>query len=191
MATDAELIGWSLTGDAEAFVTVVRRHEQAVGAYLVRRVGRVTAEDLLGEVWLAAYSSRASYDRSYPDARPWLFGVAVNLLRRHWRSLPPEDNVAELTELGAGFDPWPLVDARVDAAVLMRRALAALREEEREVVTLMAWEGLTVTGAARALAIPAGTARRYLHQARMALRTAPGVLSLFHELRPTREVEAK
>jgi RNA polymerase sigma-70 factor (ECF subfamily) len=51
---DAELIGSSLRGDEDAFVEVVRRHEAAVGAYLARRVGRELAEDLLGEVWVAA-----------------------------------------------------------------------------------------------------------------------------------------
>src|ERR1700748_1117302 len=87
---DSELIARSLDGDQDAFVEVVRRHEAAVGAYLARRAGRDLAEDLLGEVWVAALASRATYDRSFPDARPWLFGVAHNTLRRHWRSRPAE-----------------------------------------------------------------------------------------------------
>ena len=77
MASDAELIGWSLAGDGEAFVEVVRRHEAAIGAYLARRAGREVAKDLLSEVWLAAFGSRTTYDRSYPNARPWLFRVAT------------------------------------------------------------------------------------------------------------------
>jgi DNA-directed RNA polymerase specialized sigma24 family protein len=86
MASDAELIAQSLAGDGEAFVEVIRRHEAAVGAYLARRAGRELAEDLLGEVWAAALASRGTYDRSFPDAGPRLFGVAHNTLRRHWRS---------------------------------------------------------------------------------------------------------
>ena len=82
MESDAELIGRSLAGDGEAFVEVISRHEAAVGAYLARRAGRGPAEDLLGEVWVAAFESRGTYDRSFPDARPWLFGVALNKLRR-------------------------------------------------------------------------------------------------------------
>jgi DNA-directed RNA polymerase specialized sigma24 family protein len=55
MASDADLIGRSLNGDVDAFVEVVGRHEVAVGSYLARRAGRDAAEDLLGEVWVAAF----------------------------------------------------------------------------------------------------------------------------------------
>ena len=58
MASDAQLIVRSLAGDGEAFVEVIRRHEAAVGAYLTRRAGRGAAEELLGEVWVAAFGSR-------------------------------------------------------------------------------------------------------------------------------------
>jgi DNA-directed RNA polymerase specialized sigma24 family protein len=43
---------------------VIARHEVAVGAYLARRAGREAAEDLLGDVWVAAFESRRTYDRS-------------------------------------------------------------------------------------------------------------------------------
>ncbi|PSL57875.1 sigma-70-like protein [Saccharothrix carnea] len=64
MSSDAELIGRSLRGDTDAFVEVISRHETVIGNYLARRVGRQAAEDVLGDVWVAAYESRASYDRS-------------------------------------------------------------------------------------------------------------------------------
>ena len=175
---DAELIARSLDGDEDAFVRVVRRHEVAVGAYLARRAGRELAEDLLGDVWVAALASRAAYDRSFRDAGPWLFGVAHNMLRRHWRSRPAEDPVADLTGVASGWDPWTAVDSRVDAESLLRHALALLPPKQREILTLVAWEDLTVADAGRALGMPPGTARRYLHQARMALRNAPGMTAL-------------
>lgn len=78
MTSDAELISKSLHGDDKAFVELIGRHEGAIGAYLARRVGREAAEDLLGEVWVAAFESRRTYDRSFKDARPWLYGVALN-----------------------------------------------------------------------------------------------------------------
>ncbi len=97
MASDAELIGRSLAGDEQAFMEVIYRHEIAVGAYLARRAGREAAEDLLGEVWVAAFESRRTYDQSFPEARPWLYGVALNRLRRYWRSRPAEDLVPDVT----------------------------------------------------------------------------------------------
>src|ERR1700761_1728616 len=175
---DSELIARSLNGDEDAFVEVVRRHEAAVGAYLARRAGRDLAEDLLGEVWLAALASRASYDRSFPDAGPWLFGVAHNTLRRHWRSRPAEELVADVTGLASGWDPWTAVDRRVAAESVLRQALALLPPRQREILTLVAWEDLTVADAGRVLGMPPGTARRCLHQARLTLRNAPGVAAL-------------
>ncbi|HTU75711.1 MAG TPA: sigma-70 family RNA polymerase sigma factor [Trebonia sp.] len=182
MASDAELIGRSLSGDAEAFMEVVCRHEVAIGAYLERRVGREAAEDLLGDVWAAAFQYRGTYDRSFPEARPWLYTVALNRLRQYWRSRSSEDLVPDVTALAAGWDPWPTVDVRVDTRTAFRAAVAALRPDEREVLTLVAGEDLSVADAARVLGIPAGTARRLLHQARTTLRNSPEVAALLTEL---------
>jgi RNA polymerase sigma factor (sigma-70 family) len=185
MASDAELIGRSLAGDGEAFMEVIARHEVAIGAYLERRVGREAAEDLLGDVWVSAFQSRRTYDQSYPEARPWLYTVALNRLRHYWRSRPAEDlvpDVADVTGLANGWDPWPAVDVRVDTRTVLRAAVAGLRSDEREVLTLVAGEDLTVADAARVLGLPAGTARRLLHQARAALRNAPEVAALLTEL---------
>jgi RNA polymerase sigma factor (sigma-70 family) len=187
MASDADLIGRSLDGDVDAFVEVVERHEAAVGSYLVRRVGRDAAEDLLGEVWVAAFESRRSYDQSYDDARPWLYGVALNRLRRYWRSRPAEDLVGDVTKLAAGWDPWSAVDFGMDARAVLQSALMRLKPEEREVLRLVAWEDLTAADAARALGMPAGTARRLLSQARTALRDAPGVSALLKDRNSAKE----
>jgi RNA polymerase sigma factor (sigma-70 family) len=184
---DAELIARSLDGDEDAFVEVVRRHEAAVGAYLARRVGRETAEDLLGDVWVAALGSRGTYDRSFSDAGPWLFGVAHNTLRRHWRARPAEEPVADVTAMASGWDPWAAVDDRVNVESVLRHALALLRPQQREIVTLVAWEDLTVADAGRAIGIPPGTARRYLHEARMVLRNAPGMAGLLSDQNAMKE----
>jgi RNA polymerase sigma factor (sigma-70 family) len=181
MASDAVLIGRSLAGDAAAFMEMVCRHEVAIGAYLERRVGREVAEDLLGDVWVAAFESRRTYDQSYAEARPWLYTMALNRLRHYWRSRPAEDLVPDVTGLASGWDPWPAVDVRVDTKSVFRAALAGLRPDEREVLTLVAGEDLSVADAARVLGMPAGTARRLLHQARTALRNAPEVAALLIE----------
>lgn len=184
MASDAVLIGRSLAGDTAAFMEMVCRHEVAIGAYLERRVGREVAEDLLGDVWVAAFESRRTYDQSYAEARPWLYTMALNRLRHYWRSRPAEDLVPDLTDvtgLANGWDPWPAVDVRVDTKSVFRAALAGLRPDEREVLTLVAGEDLSVADAARVLGMPAGTARRLLHQARTALRNTPEVAALLIE----------
>lgn len=167
--TDAEAVARSLAGRPEAFAALVRRHGQAVHAYLSRRSGRQTADDLLGEVWLRAFRSRQSYDRSWPNARPWLYGIAGNTLRAHWRCHALEDIAgAEPVQ-----DPWSEVDGRLEADRMrpqLRRALASLSPQDRDVLLLVAWEQLSPSEAATALGIPPGTARWRLHRARALLQ---------------------
>ena len=132
-------------------------------------------------------ASRASYDRSFPNAGPWLFGVAHNTLRRHWRSRPAEEPYADVTGLASGWDPWTAVDHRVDVESVLRHALAQLRPQQREILTLVAWEDLTVADAGRVLGMPPGSARRSLHQARTALRNVPGLAALLTDLNTVKE----
>ena len=75
----------SRSGDPAAFLELFWDHGPAVHAYLARRTGRQDADELLSDVWLQAFQSRASYDHRVADARPWLYGVARNVLRAHWR----------------------------------------------------------------------------------------------------------
>ncbi len=71
--------------DPERFTALVQRHGRAVHAYLARRSSPDTADDLLAEVWLAAFASRGTYDQRRGPARGWLFGVARHVLATHHR----------------------------------------------------------------------------------------------------------
>jgi RNA polymerase sigma factor (sigma-70 family) len=168
--SDASLIQLASSGHATAFADLMRRHGQAIHAYLARRTSRDAADDLLGEVMLRAYAARRQYHEQRPDARPWLYGIARNVLREHWRRA----GAAQWGDGPAGAeDPWPEVDSRLDAQARLsdlRGALAKLANRDREVLLLVSWEGLTPAEAAVALGIPPGTARSRLHRARAAMR---------------------
>ncbi|MDA8271502.1 MAG: RNA polymerase sigma factor [Actinomycetota bacterium] len=177
--TDEQLLGWSKAGDKAAFVEIFWRHGSAVHAYLSRRTGRQDADDLLSEVWLRAFRGRTSYDCRYPDARPWLYGIARNVLRAHWREA---DRPLAFTEEAAATDPWSDADRRLDAAAqveMLRPTLATLSADEREVLLLVVWEQLSPAEVAVALGIPQGTARSRLHRALSALRCEVGADSSF------------
>jgi DNA-directed RNA polymerase specialized sigma24 family protein len=64
-----------------------------------------------------------------------------------------------------------------------------LPPDEQEILTLVVWEELSIADAARTLGIPAGTARRCLHQARLALRSTPGIVALLTESRTVKETK--
>ena len=171
--SDALLLRKAATGNAAAFSALMRRHGQAIHAYLARRCGRDGADDLLSEVFLRAYAARRQYDQRWLDARPWLYGIARNVLREHWRHAGATEPAGELLDLAASEDPWPDVDSRLDAAARLsglRSALAQLGSSDRDVLLLVTWEGLTPTEAAIALGIPPGTARSRLYRARCVMR---------------------
>ena len=178
--TDGTLIERSARGRPDAFVEVVSRHEVAVHGFLARRAGPGAAADLLGEVWLRAFAGRGGYDPAYPDARPWLFGIARNVLRSHWRARQAAEHPAAAgypagTGHPAAEDPWDDVIDRLDGPVRSRALVSAVRalpSAERDVLLLVAWEQLTPAQAATALGVPPGTARSRLHRARAALRLA-------------------
>jgi RNA polymerase sigma factor (sigma-70 family) len=173
METDGALIEWSVRGRPDAFVEVVRRHEVAVYKFIARRAGPEAADDLLGEVWERAFGARGRFWPEQADALPWLYGIARNVLRAHWRS----ERIAADGDAAAGpgeaVDPWDEVIERLDSAAWSRELATAVRELPaacREVLLLVAWEELTPAEAADVLGIPQGTARSRLHRARSELR---------------------
>jgi RNA polymerase sigma-70 factor, ECF subfamily len=168
--TDGALIERSCRGRPDAFTEVVQRHEVAVHGFLARRAGRQVADDLLAEVWVRAFAGRGGYDPGRQDARPWLYGIARNVLRAYWRAADRDDRRSPVTE---SWDPWDDVVARMDSTAQTAALLPAVRAlppDERDVLLLVAWEQLTPAQAAEVLGIPQGTARSRLHRARAALR---------------------
>ena len=167
MSNDEDLIAASRR-DPAAFEPLVERHGAAVHAYLARRTSVADADDLLADVWLAAFASRTSFDPGLGPFRGWLFGVARHVLLAHVRRVRRNGRATDLGP-AVGDETWEATDARLDAAATapaLRAALAALPTVERDLLLLVAWEQLTPAEAARALDIPAGTARSRLHRAR-------------------------
>ena len=78
--TDAQAIGASLA-DPEAFAVLFDRHFDAIHGYAQRRVGPDLADEIAAETFTRAFDRRRRYDSSRDDARPWLLGIATNLLR--------------------------------------------------------------------------------------------------------------
>ena len=156
----------------DEFVRLFWRYGPAVHGYLSRRVGHQQADDLLEEVWVRAFRSRDRYDDRFA-ALAWLYGIARNVLLGHFRSQHPIAAADTGRGHPGGPDPWDAVDDRLDAqrtVAALTEALAALSDEDREVLLLVAWEQLTAAEVAVVLNIPPGTARSRLHRARVQLR---------------------
>jgi RNA polymerase sigma factor (sigma-70 family) len=162
--SDSELLA-SLPRQPELMGVLYERHAPAVFRYLARRAGPAAAEDLLSEVFVAGLDARKRVVSHHSgSALPWLYGIALNVLRRYFRRSQP----ATAMEPGLGMD-WDAVDARLDAEAQRRRlrtALCTLSEADRDLLLLVAWEGLTSAEAAEVLGITKVAARSRLHRAR-------------------------
>jgi RNA polymerase sigma-70 factor (ECF subfamily) len=175
--SDAEVIAAS-RDDPAAFAMVFDRHAAVLLRFLVRRVGPDAADGLVGESFRIAFERRAAYDCTRPSARPWLYGIATNVLAKHRRA--EARRLAALARLPlrpGGEAPAVALDdqvvAQVDARELWPRVaatIAALPPGERDALLLYAWEDLGYEDIAAALGIPVGTVRSRLNRARRRLR---------------------
>lgn len=176
--TDAELLIAS-RDRPEVFGELFRRHHRAVFAYAVRSVGPDVGADVAAEVFVRAFRVRDRFDPMYDSAKPWLLGIASNLVSDHWRSQGRRTRAhAKAALRERELEPFDVeaVD-RLDASARgdrLRVALAALRPEEARVVSLLAIAGLTYNEIAEVEGVPIGTVRSRLSRARVRLRNLLG-----------------
>ena len=137
--------------------------------YLARRVGAAAADELAAETFAVAFRR---WDRLDPErpVRPWLYGIAANLMRHHWR----KERRMLRAYARTGVDPVSVEDAPAEDTRELAAALAELRRDEREILLLHAWAELTDTEIAAALGIPAGTVKSRLSRTREKLRNRLG-----------------
>lgn len=150
------------------FDALYAAHRDDVWRYFRRRTAS-DHEDLVTEVFLVAWRRRADVPAGEP--LPWLYGVARRVLANHRRAGDRRDALEQRAAAHAETVTPDLADA-VGLRTDLARALAGLSEHDRELVLLVAWEGLTVTEAAAALGCRRGTAAVRLHRARRRLHTA-------------------
>src|SRR5580658_321633 len=146
--------------------------------YVVRRLGANAADDIVAETFLLAFRQRTSYDLTRADARPWLYGIATNLIGRHRRAEIRLYRALARTGADPVTEPFTdRVDDRVSAGHASRQvaaALARLSAKLRDTMLLAAWSDLSYEEIAVALGVPVGTVRSRLSRARGRLRQTMG-----------------
>ncbi|HLY48107.1 MAG TPA: RNA polymerase sigma factor [Solirubrobacteraceae bacterium] len=152
------------------FSALFRATSRDILAFLLRRCPIAEdAADCLAETYLVAWEKRRQMPNE-PDTRPWLFGVARNVMRRgrereHRATEATRDLAREVLASGA-VAPAPAI-ADTDPVVT---ALAELPELDREIVTMICWDGLTPREVGKALHCSANVVRVRAHRARARLR---------------------
>jgi RNA polymerase sigma-70 factor (ECF subfamily) len=175
MRTDAAVIEESLRS-SEAFGELFDRHWDAVYRYCRSRVGEA-GEDVAAETFRLAFDRRAGYDLERADARPWLLGLATNLIRNHLRRCERGWRAVQRLDVATCDDHADEAVGRVEAALLgpaLAEALRGIPEGDRDALLLLAWNDLSYSEVAEALDVPVGTVRSRISRARLRLRAHLG-----------------
>ncbi len=166
---DESLMARTPDGDRACLELLVRRHATPLLTFLVRLSGdRHRAEELFQEVFLAVWVKRKLYQHPRPF-KPWLYAIALNKHRAAFRGRAPAAALTEEGPADAGGSPADALMA-AETADLVGRAVARLPEQQRAVVTLRVWEGLSYARIAEIVACSEATVRSHMHHGLASLR---------------------
>ncbi len=175
--SDAHLLAAAADGDGEAYGAFFLRHSRAVTSYAVRRCDNADdVADLVADTFMIALQASGRYIPETATALPWLYGIARRVLARQRRR---KAGFARLLVKSThsqvrfqGIEEDSIADA-IDAtrkAPELQEALDALSQGERDVLELVAFDGLSPTEAAIVLDLTPNAARLKLSRARRHMR---------------------
>ena len=163
----------------ERFAILYDRYMAEIYRYLAGRLGTEAADDLAAETFLVAFRKRRTFDPARGGVRPWLYGIATNLVAQHRRGLSRMLAAFRRVPVADPFEVGPedRVPTKVDAAGVrgpLAAAIAGLPAGDRDVLLLIALAGLTYQEVAESLGIPYGTVGSRLNRARRKVRAVLG-----------------
>ena len=163
---DAALLQRMADGDLDALGTLYDRHAADLLRFAKRMGAAPEAEDIVQSVFLRALSIAANFDPAASTARPWLFAIAVRIVRERRRSFRRFTNALFRLQQGAE----PTTPARGEMSQDLARGLAQLSESKRLVLLLAEVDEFSCPEIASMLEVPVGTVWTRLYHARRKLR---------------------
>jgi RNA polymerase sigma-70 factor (ECF subfamily) len=155
------------SGEAAAFEELYDRHQARVYRYVLRMSGSPElADDVVQEVFLALIRGARGYDPRAGALASYLYGIARNLLFRHF-SVPPVEELADDTRVTEA-NPLEGLE-QTEQIERVRLALASIPAHYREAVVLCEMEEMSYAEVAEMLGVAVGTVRSRLHRARAIL----------------------
>ncbi|MHC5001967.1 MAG: RNA polymerase sigma factor [Planctomycetota bacterium] len=173
---ESSLIRRAKAGDGEAVAGLIRTHQDALYAFILRMSGRPDiAEDIVQEAFVRVMRNLDRFDSRYRFST-WLFTIAkrlyVNAVQKH---RPTYDT--DIVEIRQGKQPGPgslsaQSESRDNVRRILDTALARLNEQQREIILLFHQQSWSINEIAGHLGMPEGTVKSHLHRARKRMRRA-------------------
>lgn len=164
--------------DPERFGEIFDAYFAEIHRYVARRLDVSAADDIASETFHVAFRRRERFDLSRDSARPWLYGIATNLIGKHRRTEIRKFRAIErLGEHHVTDGHEERIALQVTAEAMKGRLAQAVRElpaGQREVLLLVVLAGLGYDEVAQALGVPNGTVASRFSRARTRLRDALG-----------------
>jgi RNA polymerase sigma factor (sigma-70 family) len=167
-ATDEALMQRFIQGDEEAFTALHQRYAPRVRRFLLRLTGNeATADELTQTTFVSLVVSRGRYDWKAP-VRPWLYAIATNAARDHYRRRvnevlseePAKDESVQPTSRDLGLEK------------MVQKALAELPADQREAIVLHRFEGLSFAEVAQTVGVSVGAVKVRAHRGYERLRVS-------------------
>ena len=173
---DENLMAKLAMGERQHMECLVRRHAAPLLAFISRMVGdEHLSHDLFQEVFLAVWAKRALYKFPRPF-KPWLYAIAVNKCRTQFRRRAlPMISLQESNPEHASASSNPSVTDHIEASELTHQVDAIVRclpEQQRTVLVMRVWGGVTYSGIAEAVGLREATVRSHMHHALAGVRRA-------------------
>ena len=164
---EAELIAQVLSGDHDAYATLVNRYKNAVYHYCFAIIlNEDAAEDIAQDTFIAAFYNLGRYNSQF-RLSTWLFKIgtnkALNYIKRHGREIAAEDVAAQVVSTHRGPD-------RYAEDVELSEAVQRLEPKYRTVVSLYYWQGLSYREIAHIMDAPEGSVKGWMSRAKSQLR---------------------
>ncbi|HEX4521857.1 MAG TPA: sigma-70 family RNA polymerase sigma factor [Gaiellaceae bacterium] len=159
VVSDGELLVAIAAGDREAFGELYERYSRAAFGLALGRLGdRGRAEDAVQETFASVWRAASSYRPERGPGAPWLFTVARNAITTQWRRTKPEElgDMADEAALELGPDEQAEQAWR---SFCVHRSLEVLTGEQRQLIELGYWQGLSQSEIAARLGLPLGTVK--------------------------------
>lgn len=153
--------------DGRLFELLFDRHYRRIHRFCSARAGLDAADDLASETFVVAFRRRADYDPAHSDASPWLYGIALNVVRSYRRRERLSRRLTSSALVLESRDERPETSEGWGA---LSSALQGLSARDRDLIVLFAWGGLTYEQLAAVLGMPVGTVRSRLSRVRESLR---------------------